>query len=115
MLLAGKACIVSGVGPGLGKEITLAFAREGADVVLGARTESYLREVQRDVEKLGRRAVCVRTDITHPDECDQMVRAATDAFGRLDVIVHNAFAPDVFQPFESVESYDPLAYQPPCG
>ena len=45
MLLKDKRCIVSGVGPGLGKEIALAFAREGADVALGARTESYLEEV----------------------------------------------------------------------
>lgn len=45
MLLKDKTAIVSGVGPGLGKEVALAFVREGASVVIGARRESYLREV----------------------------------------------------------------------
>lgn len=103
MLLTDKVCIVSGVGPGLGKELALAFAREGADVALGARTESYLEEVRAEVEKLGRRAVCVRTDITHTDQCRRLVETTIAELGKLDVLVHNAFAPDVFQPFESVD------------
>jgi NAD(P)-dependent dehydrogenase (short-subunit alcohol dehydrogenase family) len=103
MLLKDKACIVSGVGPGLGKEIALAFAREGADVALGARTESYLEEVQGEIEALGRRAVHARTDITDLSECDRLVATARDAFGKVDVLVHNAFAPDVFQLFEDVD------------
>jgi NAD(P)-dependent dehydrogenase (short-subunit alcohol dehydrogenase family) len=103
MLLEGKRCIVSGVGPGLGKEIALAFAREGADVALGARTESYLHEVQAEVEALGRRAVFARTDITDQSQCDGLARVCVDAFGGIDVLVHNAFAPDVFQRFEDVD------------
>ncbi|MEX0665894.1 MAG: SDR family oxidoreductase [Acidimicrobiia bacterium] len=103
MLLEGKVCIVSGVGPGLGKEISLAFAREGADVVLGARTESYLLEVQGEVGRLGQRAVSVPTDITDTEQCQRLVETATSELGKLDVLVHNAFAPDVFQPFESVD------------
>jgi NAD(P)-dependent dehydrogenase (short-subunit alcohol dehydrogenase family) len=103
MLLTGKRCIVSGVGPGLGREIALAFAREGADVALGARTESYLEEVKAEVEALGARAVVARTDITDQGECDGLARACVDAFGGIDVLVHNAFAPDVFQLFEDVD------------
>jgi len=103
MLLENKRCIVSGVGPGLGKEIALAFAREGADVALGARTESYLREVQAEVEALGRRAVFARTDITEQAQCDGLAKACVDTFGGIDVLVHNAFAPDVFQLFEDVD------------
>ena len=103
MLLKDKTAIVSGVGPGLGKEIALAFAREGADVALGARTESYLEEVQGEIEALGRRAVRARTDITDEAQCDRLVQAAVDTFGRVDVLVHNAFAPDVFQLFEDVD------------
>lgn len=102
-LLQGKTGIVSGVGPGLGKEIALAFAREGADVALGARTESYLEEVQADIEKLGRRAVYVPTDITDPEQCSRLVETAASELGRVDVLVHNAFAGDVFEPFESVD------------
>jgi NAD(P)-dependent dehydrogenase (short-subunit alcohol dehydrogenase family) len=103
MLLKDKVAIVSGVGPGLGKEIALAFAREGADLVLGARTEPYLAEVQAEIEGLGRRARYAPTDITDQTQCDRLVRTATDEFGRVDVLVNNAFAPDVFQLFEDVD------------
>ena len=50
-LLKDKRCIVSGVGPGLGYEIAMAFAREGADVAIGARTESYLEEVHDEMRQ----------------------------------------------------------------
>jgi NAD(P)-dependent dehydrogenase (short-subunit alcohol dehydrogenase family) len=103
MLLKEKVCIVSGVGPGLGKEIALAFAREGADVALGARTESYLKEVQAEVEALGRRAVSVPTDITKVDECRRLVDATVAELGRLDVLVNNAFMSDPFERFEDVD------------
>jgi NAD(P)-dependent dehydrogenase (short-subunit alcohol dehydrogenase family) len=103
MLLKDKVGIVSGVGPGLGREIALAFAREGAAVVLGARTESYLETVRAEIDGLGGHAAAVVTDITDRAQCERLVDSARDAFGRVDVLVHNAFAPDVFQPFESVD------------
>jgi NAD(P)-dependent dehydrogenase (short-subunit alcohol dehydrogenase family) len=103
VLLKDKTAIVSGVGPGLGKEIALAFAREGANVALGARTESYLQEVQGEVEALGRRAVYAPTDITDPEQCDRLAATTVEEFGAIDVLVHNAFAPDVFQLFEDVD------------
>jgi NAD(P)-dependent dehydrogenase (short-subunit alcohol dehydrogenase family) len=103
MLLKDKVGVVSGVGPGLGKEIALAFAREGADLVLGARTESCLAEVQSEVEALGRRARYTPTDITDQAQCDRLVQTAVDEFGRVDVLVNNAFAADVFQLFEDVD------------
>jgi NAD(P)-dependent dehydrogenase (short-subunit alcohol dehydrogenase family) len=102
-LLAGKTAIVSGVGPGLGREIALAFAREGADVALGARTESNLKDVQTDVEALGQRAVSVVTDITRTEDCARLVQAALDELGHVDVLVNNAFMGDVFQLFEDVD------------
>jgi len=103
MLLKDKVGIVSGVGPGFGKEIALAFAREGSDLVLGARTESYLAEVQAEVEGLGLRARYAPTDITDQAQCDRLVQTAIDEFGRVDVLVNNAFAADVFQLFEDVD------------
>jgi NAD(P)-dependent dehydrogenase (short-subunit alcohol dehydrogenase family) len=103
MLLQHKVAIVSGVGPGLGQEIALAFAREGADVVLGARTEANLAKVHGEIEALGRRSCYATTDITDRAQCDRLVAAALDEFGRVDVLVNNAFAPDVFQPFEDVD------------
>ncbi|MER3452221.1 MAG: short-chain dehydrogenase [Acidimicrobiia bacterium] len=103
MLLEGKVAIVSGVGPGLGREIAVAFAAEGADVVLGARTPANLEEVAAAVEGMGRRAVWRPTDITRPEQVRELVDACIAAFGRVDVLVNNAFTPDVFQPFESVD------------
>jgi NAD(P)-dependent dehydrogenase (short-subunit alcohol dehydrogenase family) len=102
-LLAGKTAVVSGVGPGLGREIALAFAREGADVALGARTEANLKDVQADVEAIGRRAVSVVTDITERADCERLIQSAVDELGRVDVLVNNAFRGDVFQPFEAVD------------
>jgi NAD(P)-dependent dehydrogenase (short-subunit alcohol dehydrogenase family) len=103
LLLTDKVAIVSGVGPGLGHRIALAFAREGADVVLGARTESYLEEVAADITAMGRRALAVPTNITKPDECARIVDRTVETFGRLDCLVNCAFRPDVFQPFEQVD------------
>lgn len=103
MLLEGKIGVVSGVGPGLGHEIALAFAREGADVVLGARTESYLKEVAGQIEEMGRRAIPVPTDIRDVDQCQRLTDTAIAEFGRIDCLVNNAFRHDVFQSFEDVD------------
>jgi NAD(P)-dependent dehydrogenase (short-subunit alcohol dehydrogenase family) len=91
MLLEGKVAIVSGIGPGMGRDISLALAREGADVGLGARREEHLRPVAEEVEALGRRAFWVPTDITDRDACERLVAGTVDALGRLDVLVNNAF------------------------
>lgn len=103
MLLEGKVAVVSGVGPGLGREVALAMAREGAHVVLGARNQSRLDAVAAEVAALGGRAVPVPADVTDPAQAQRLVAAGLEAFGRLDVLVSNAFVPDVFQPFESVD------------
>lgn len=99
-LLDGRVAIVSGVGPGMGRDISLALAREGADVVLAARTAERLAEVAVEVEALGRRAAQVPTDITDEDDCARLAEAAVDAFGRLDVLVNNAF---IQPPLETIE------------
>jgi NAD(P)-dependent dehydrogenase (short-subunit alcohol dehydrogenase family) len=103
MLLRDKVAVVSGVGPGLGKEIALALAREGASVVMGARTESYLEDVGAEIERAGGHATYAATDITDVEQCRRLVRTAVDRFGRVDALVNNAFAPDVFQLFEDVD------------
>jgi NAD(P)-dependent dehydrogenase (short-subunit alcohol dehydrogenase family) len=99
-LLAGRAAIVSGVGPGAGRSIAVAFAREGADVALAARSAAALDEVAAEVRAAGRRAVAVPTDVTRPEDCRRLAAVARDAFGRIDVLVNNAFRS---APYEEVE------------
>ena len=73
--LAGKACVVTGASRGLGRAIALAFADQGADVVLGARSRADLEAVAREIEAKGRRAVVQPTDVTDLGQ----IRALADA------------------------------------
>jgi NAD(P)-dependent dehydrogenase (short-subunit alcohol dehydrogenase family) len=91
VLLANKVGIVSGAGPGIGRATALAFAREGADVSLAARSPESLDELAAEVESLGRRAIAVPTDITDPEQCRHLAQATYEAFGRIDVLVNNAY------------------------
>ena len=90
-LLAGRVAIVSGIGPGMGRDVSLALAREGADLVLAARTASKLTEVAAEVRAAGRRALEVPTDITNAADCKRLVERAQAEYGRIDVLVNNAF------------------------
>ncbi|NKJ51156.1 NAD(P)-dependent oxidoreductase [Burkholderia sp. SG-MS1] len=89
--LAGKAAIVTGGDSGIGRAVAIAFAREGADVLISYLDEhDDARESARWVEQAGRKAVLVPGDITSPAHCDAIVDKAIEAFGRLDVLVNNA-------------------------
>ena len=102
-LLSGKVCVVSGVGPGLGRQAALALAAHGADLVLAARRQTTLDDVVAEVVPGGTRAIAVPTDITDPEACAGLMAAATEAFGGIDVLVNNAFRFDAFQSFEEVD------------
>jgi NAD(P)-dependent dehydrogenase (short-subunit alcohol dehydrogenase family) len=107
-LLAGKTAVVSGVGPGLGRDIALVLAREGAQVVLAARRPEVLEAVAGEVRDLGGSALCVRTDITVADDCRRLIEAAID-FGGLHILVNNAFA---FGPREKIVDRDLEEWRP---
>ena len=102
-LLAGKACVVSGVGPGLGRQAARALAAHGADLVLAARRQTTLDDVLAEVGDMGARAIAVPTNITDPEACARLMAAANEEFGGVDVLVNNAFRADVFQSFEDVD------------
>ena len=89
--LKGKATVITGGDSGIGRAVAIAYAREGADVLI-----SYLEEdddaedTARHVDAAGQRAVLVRGDISSPDHCRLVVAQAMEAFGRIDVLVSNA-------------------------
>ena len=91
-LLGDKVVVVSGVGPGLGRSISVRAAQQGARVVLAARTESRLKEVAAEIDAAGGRSLVVPTDITDDDAVEQLVSATVNEFGRVDAVVNNAFA-----------------------
>jgi NAD(P)-dependent dehydrogenase (short-subunit alcohol dehydrogenase family) len=88
--LAGKACVVTGASRGLGRAIALAFAEQGADVALGARSRADLETVAREVEARGRRAVVQPTDVTDLGQIRTLADVAAARLGRIDVWVNNA-------------------------
>ena len=88
--LAGKACVVTGASRGLGRAIALAFADQGADVALAARSVADLEAVRRAIEAKGRRAIVQPTDVTDRRQLDALAAAAVQGLGRLDVWVNNA-------------------------
>jgi len=103
MLLRDRIGIVSGIGPGVGREVALAFAREGADVVLAARTAAVLDVVAAEVTALGRRALAIPTDIAKPDDCARLVERTLAELGRVDVLVNNAFLTHPWGPIEDAD------------
>jgi NAD(P)-dependent dehydrogenase (short-subunit alcohol dehydrogenase family) len=90
-LLDGKVALVSGAGPGLGRDVALAFGREGATVVVAARTEPKVQALAAEVEGQGAKALGVRLDVTDGDSCRAAVDRIVETFGRIDVLVNNAF------------------------
>lgn len=90
-LLDGKVVVISGVGPGLGTTLARRCAVEGADLVLAARSVDRLEEVAKQVIDLGRKAISVPTDITEDDQVNNLVDVSLEGFGKVDVLVNNAF------------------------
>ena len=89
--LAGKKTIVTGGDSGIGRAIALAFAREGADVLISYLDEHDDADATRTlVEAEGRQAVLVPGDLSDPDHCRAVIARAVEAFGRIDVLVNNA-------------------------
>jgi NAD(P)-dependent dehydrogenase (short-subunit alcohol dehydrogenase family) len=88
--LDDKVVIVTGASSGLGVSFAQACAQAGADIVLAARRAEKLADTAELVSATGRRALVVATDVTDPGQCQAMVDAAVNEFGRVDVLVNNA-------------------------
>jgi 3-oxoacyl-[acyl-carrier protein] reductase len=94
--LAGRACVVTGASRGIGRETAIGLCAEGASVLLVARGEERLREVQEEAigagAKAGGRAAVLALDVTLADAGERMLATASEYFGGLDVLVNNAGA-----------------------
>jgi NAD(P)-dependent dehydrogenase (short-subunit alcohol dehydrogenase family) len=89
--LTDKVAIVTGADSGIGRAVAIAFAREGADVVISYLDEhDDAQDTARYVEKAGRRAVLVAGDLSRPQACRDLVRRTVDELNRVDVLVNNA-------------------------
>ncbi len=88
--LAGKVAIVTGSGRGIGREIALKFASQGAKVVVNDLDAAPANEVVAEIEKLGGEALAFPCNVTAPDFGTRLVKATLDKFGAIDIIVNNA-------------------------
>jgi NAD(P)-dependent dehydrogenase (short-subunit alcohol dehydrogenase family) len=91
--LEGLVAIVTGGDSGIGRAVSIAFAREGADVVIGYlsdREDEDAEDTRRWVEKAGRRCLLQKFDVRDSGECGRLVQRAVDELGRVDVLVNNA-------------------------
>lgn len=88
--LTGKVALVTGGSRGLGREIALAYAEHGADVIITSRKLEACEAVAAEIGALGRRALAVSCHVGRWDEIDALVERAYDAFGHIDILVNNA-------------------------
>lgn len=89
--LAGKVALVTGADSGIGRAVAALFAREGADIVIAYLCEHDDAEKTAEIVRSeGRKAITVAADLGEKSACDNVVRQAIDAFGRLDILVNNA-------------------------
>ncbi|PSJ36198.1 SDR family oxidoreductase [Allosphingosinicella deserti] len=101
--LAGKKAVITGGDSGIGRAVAIAYAREGADVLI-----SYLNEhedaedTKRQIEAAGRQAVLFPGDISSADHCRALVATAVEAFGRIDILVNNAAHQMTFDTIEEI-------------
>jgi 3-oxoacyl-[acyl-carrier protein] reductase len=91
MRLKGKVALVTGSSRGIGKSIALAFANEGADVVINyLSSEDKAHEVSSKIDKIGRKTISVRADVSDIQQVKEMVNQCIRRLGRLDILVNNA-------------------------
>lgn len=106
MILEGKTVVVSGAGPGLGREIAKAALRDGANVVIGARTPSKLEALAAELDPTGARVAHCPVDITDPDRCEALLETAVERFGGLDAVANVAALDTLFGTLESTPADD---------
>jgi NAD(P)-dependent dehydrogenase (short-subunit alcohol dehydrogenase family) len=100
MLLRDKVCIVSGVGPGLGRALALELAEQGAQLALLGRNPEHAAEIARELPR-ERPPLCLSADVTDLPSCQAALERILAHFGRVDVLVNNAFATGPAEPIQA--------------
>ncbi|MCJ7604426.1 MAG: SDR family oxidoreductase [Dehalococcoidales bacterium] len=103
MQLEGKTAVITGGGIGIGRAIALRFAQEGADIVLAAESESPLKEVAAEIEKLDRKALVVVMDLLDQTSPEMMINKALDTFGKIDILVNNSGSEGPIMPVSGMD------------
>jgi NAD(P)-dependent dehydrogenase (short-subunit alcohol dehydrogenase family) len=88
--LEGKIALVTGAGAGIGKAIALAFAREGAEVIVPDLDIEKAGETAREIEEIGQKGLALEIDVADPDQVDSLFTKTIDVFGHVDIVVNNA-------------------------
>src|ERR1700712_5393618 len=101
MLLEGKKAVVTGIGPGMGRDITLGLAAEGADIMMVGRSDKHMPSVAAEVEALGRKVWQVQADVAVAEDRDRLVQVVADEIGSLDILINSAFHAGRIEPFET--------------
>ncbi len=98
-ILEGRVAVITGASRGIGRALALRLAREGADIVVAAKSEQpteklpgTIYETAAEVERLGRRALPVRVDVRSEEDVARMAEQAMERFGRIDILINNAGA-----------------------
>jgi 3-oxoacyl-[acyl-carrier protein] reductase len=91
MQLNEKTAVVTGASRGIGKAIALAFAKAGANVVVNYTSNAKAaQEVVEEIEKMGRKALSVKADVSKPEEVENLISEVLNSFGSIDILVNNA-------------------------
>jgi Dehydrogenases with different specificities (related to short-chain alcohol dehydrogenases) len=103
--LKDKVALVTGADSGIGRAVAIAYAREGADVIISYYNEEQdARETERHVTEAGRRAVRIGGDIQDENHCSRMIEQIVDEFGRIDILVNNAAYQMTFDSIEEISA-----------
>jgi NAD(P)-dependent dehydrogenase (short-subunit alcohol dehydrogenase family) len=102
-LVEGKVAVITGIGPGMGKEIALLFARHGARLVIGARSSATTDETADEIRALGGTVDTAKVDLTDHASCTAIVEKAVALHGGVDIIVQNGAMVGDFKPVEDAD------------
>jgi len=90
MSFAGRVALITGAGRGIGREVALKFAAEGADVAVADLTLEAAEEVAAEIKALGVKSLALKVDVSSPEDALKMVTDTVEGLGRIDILVNNA-------------------------